>query len=112
MIDTARQRENAVAGYIAAATQASLHTADPAGTGANEVTGGTPAYARQPVTWSAGAIDGTATSGILTFNVPPSTTIEYVGLWDASGNYLDKADSQATFIAQGVYRVTLTYSQD
>lgn len=61
---------------------ASLHTAYSA-TGANEVTGGSPAYARKPITWnpaSGGAIDA---DPIGPFDVPAGTTVAWLGLWDA-----------------------------
>lgn len=64
---------------------ASLHSSYSA-TGGNEITGGSPAYARVALTWAA-ANTGTgqkslsATPGA--FNVPASSTIAYVGLWSA-----------------------------
>jgi hypothetical protein len=68
---------------------ASLHTAYSA-TGSNEVTGGSPAYARQSVTWSSAAGNSKALSGTpYSFNVPGSATVEFIGFWDAatSGNF-------------------------
>ncbi len=62
-------------------THVSLHTADPSTTGANEVTGGSPAYARKAVTWPA-AVTGTLTSPELTFDVPAGTYTHF-GLWSA-----------------------------
>ncbi len=62
--------------------EASLHTAFPAGTGANEVTGGT--YARVAISWNAAAsrnLDSTAT---VTFNVPGSTTVIWSGYFDTT----------------------------
>ena len=66
----------------------SLHTAYSA-TGANEVTGGSPAYARLSATWSSASGGSKSVSGTYTFNVPASTTVAYVGFWDAltSGNF-------------------------
>jgi hypothetical protein len=62
---------------------ASLHTAYSA-TGTSEVTGGSPAYARQAVTWSAAAAGSKASASIAAaFNVPASTTVAFVGLWSA-----------------------------
>lgn len=58
---------------------ASLHTGDPSTTGANEVTGGSPAYARKAITWNAasgGALDNNANP---VFDVPSGTTVTYVG---------------------------------
>lgn len=62
---------------------ASLHTGDPSTTGANEVSGGSPAYARRSITWAAAASAQQSNSATITFNVPPSTTPLYVGLFSA-----------------------------
>lgn len=109
MIATAQGKENAAAGYTGPATHASLHTADPGSSGANELTGGSPAYARKPITWNAGPVDGVYTSNPLSFDVPPSS-LTFAGLWTAAtgGTYLDKAPISVTFGAQGVYQLTLT----
>jgi hypothetical protein len=66
----------------------SLHTAYSA-TGANEVTGGSPAYARKALTWASAASNSKALSGTYTWNVPASTTVYFVGFWDAvsGGNF-------------------------
>lgn len=89
-------------------TYGSLHTADPGDTGASEVTGGSPAYARKAITWNApasGAMDGDA----VTFDLP-ATTITHAGLWDAStaGNFLGSKQltSPETFASQGTYQLT------
>jgi hypothetical protein len=63
---------------------ASLHSAY-SSTGANELTGGSPAYARQAVTWSAASGGSKASSAVAAaFNVPASSTVAYVGLWSAA----------------------------
>lgn len=66
----------------------SLHTAYSA-SGANEVTGGSPAYARQALTWASAASNSKSLTGTYTWNVPASTTVYWVGFWDAvtSGNF-------------------------
>lgn len=71
------------------ATHGSLHTAYSA-TGTNEVTGGSPAYARKAATWAAASGRSKATSASMVFDVPASTTVRWVGLWDAvtAGNFL------------------------
>lgn len=61
-------------------SQLSLHTAY-SSTGANEVTGGSPAYARQSVTFAAASSGAKATSNQPVFNVPISTTVRWVGKW-------------------------------
>jgi hypothetical protein len=68
-------------------TFASLHTAY-SSTGTNEVTGG--GYARQAATWSSASGGSKSLAAVLpSFSVPSSTTIEFVGFWDAgsSGNF-------------------------
>lgn len=88
---------------------ASLHTASPGDTGTNEVTGGSPAYARVAVTFNAasgGAIDS---SNAPAFDVPASTTVAYVGFWDAStaGNFLGYSDvTDEVFAGQGTYTLS------
>ncbi len=65
----------------------SLHTAyDP--TGANEVVGGVPAYARLPVTFGAPALGQQLLTGVpYTFDVP-ATTIAWIGMWDGGGGFV------------------------
>lgn len=66
------------------AKYASLHTAYSA-TGANEVTGGSPAYGRRSATWSAASAGVKALAATLpTWDVPASTTVAWIGFWDAS----------------------------
>lgn len=62
----------------------SLHTAYSA-TGANEVTGGTPAYARKAITVAAASARARAASTAPVFDVPAATTVAWVGLWDSGG---------------------------
>jgi hypothetical protein len=61
----------------------SLHTAYSA-TGTNEVTGGSPAYARKALTWSAASSGSKALAATLpTWDVPAATTVGWIGVWDA-----------------------------
>lgn len=76
-------RNAALDGLAGVITHVSLHSGDPSTTGANELTGGSPAYARKAVTWAAAASGQRASSGALTFDVPASTTCYHVGFWDA-----------------------------
>lgn len=69
-------------GLAAVAGFASLHSGDPSTTGANELSGGSPAYARKAVTWAASATGQKSNSAGLTFDVPAST-VAYIGLWSA-----------------------------
>ena len=62
-------------------THFSLHTADPGATGASEVTGGSPAYARKAAVWAAAATSVlTVTNKALTSNVATLTTSVAHGL--------------------------------
>lgn len=63
---------------------ASLHTAYSA-SGANEVTGGSPAYARKAITVAAASGRSRAASTQPTFDVPAGTTVRFVGLWTNAG---------------------------
>ncbi|QMU23315.1 hypothetical protein H3V45_14845 [Gordonia rubripertincta] len=85
--------------YAAQGTWISLHTADPGSTGASEVSGGTPAYARQQTTWgtpSAGSMTGSKVS----INVP-ATTVVGAGVYSAGtgGTYLDKLSIPSTTVS-------------
>lgn len=73
-----------------------------------ELTGGSPAYARQAVTWT-GASGGTIRPNAdLIFDVPANAT---VGGWrgfsasTAGTNYGGKALTQETFASQGEYKL-------
>lgn len=70
-------------------THLSLHTAW-SSSGANEVTGGSPAYARQAAAWDAASGAVAALTGTETFDVPAGTTVRYVGRWTAltAGTFL------------------------
>ncbi len=71
-------------------TYASLHSGLPGNTGANEISGGSPAYARKAVTFAAAAAGARAQTGSAAFDVPASTTVRFVAFWDAltGGNCL------------------------
>ena len=86
---------------------ASLHTGDPSTTGANESTGGSPAYARKAVTFDAAAASARALNADVTFDVPAST-ITYVGYWTAvTGGTFHGSDAVTNeiFAAQGEYKL-------
>ena len=87
----------------------SLHTASPGDTGANEVSGGSPAYARKAITFNAASGGSLDSSNAPVFDVPAGTTVTHVGFWDAStaGNFLGYADvTDEAFGAQGTYTLT------
>ena len=64
-------------------TAASLHTGFPGTTGANELSGGSPAYARKTITMSASSGGQRLLAGAVTFDVPAST-VRWVGYWNSS----------------------------
>jgi hypothetical protein len=108
-IATAQGKENAAAGYTGPATHVSVHTADPGTTGANEATGGSPAYARIPIVWSAGGVDGVYQSQLISIDLPAGS-YTHVGLWTAltGGTFLDKSAITLTMAAQGLFKIILT----
>jgi hypothetical protein len=63
-------------------TLASLHTAFPGTTGANEVSGGTPAYAQKAITINAASGGSRLLNAGVTFDVP-ACTVKWVGFWNA-----------------------------
>jgi hypothetical protein len=92
-----------------AADFASLHTATPNASGSNEVSGGSPAYARKALTWAAASGGSMATSNTPVFDVPAGTTVAFVGLWSAGSGgtfygYFDVTDE--VFAGQGSYSLT------
>lgn len=112
-IETDVQREDVAIAYGAAATHASLHSADPGTTGANEISGGSPAYARKALTWTAGTVDGQVTATAV-FDVAASQGVTHAGLWDAltGGTFRDKvAITYATQASQATITVYFTYTQ-
>ena len=86
----------------------SLHTGFPA-TAINEVSGGTPAYARKPGTYAAASGGSKALNGTLpVFDVPPGTTVKAVGFCTAltEGTIHGDADIvNETYTGQGTYTV-------
>lgn len=89
----------------------SLHTADPGNgtsvTGGTEVTGGSPAYARKAVTWSAASAGSKAASASVVFDVPGSTTVTHLGYWRSTTYLGSRAlDSSQAFTTQGTYTTT------
>lgn len=76
--------DSAVAAALGGGTpHLSLHTGFPP-SGGNEVTGGSPAYARQALTWAAASGDTRSITGTETFDVPAGTTVRAVGQYDAA----------------------------
>lgn len=103
VLNAAADGATAVLGY------ASLHSASPGATGANELTGGTPAYARKAVTWDSATGKIAAMDAALTFDVPAGSTVAYVGLWSAvsAGTWRggEQLSASESYTAQGTYEL-------
>jgi hypothetical protein len=87
----------------------SLHNANPGDTGANEISGGAPAYARKANTWSAAAAGSMDNSNAPVFDIPAGATVAFVGFWSLAtgGTFYGYASvTSETFAAQGTYTVT------
>ena len=94
-------------------TWISLHTASPGTTGANEATGGSPAYAREQTTWTAGGSDGVVAGSQVTIDLAAGTYTHF-GVWTAEtgGTYTDGGTITSTVLgAQGQIKVTPTHTQ-
>lgn len=113
-IAVATTRQSMATYYGTLGSWIGAHTGDPgtSATPANELTGGSPAYARKQTTWSnstGGVINGTA----VTID-SPAATITHVSLCSSSSgnNMIDKADiTDVVMSAQGQLVVTPTYTQ-
>jgi hypothetical protein len=91
----------------AAITHISLHT-DVVGSGSSgEVTGGSPAYARQAVAWGAASGGNIDLTGTEVFDIPASTTVKRAGFFghvSASTPYYGDAElTDEVFAGQGTY---------
>ena len=92
----------AVIGYV------SLHTDAVGGGSGNEVSGGTPAYARKAITWNSSSGGDLDSSNQPQFDVPAGT-IRRVGFFSAAtaGTYYGDADiTDETYGGQGTYTLT------
>lgn len=101
---------NAVADLVASdVVSISLHSGDPGAAGtSNELTGGSPAYARKTPSWSAASGGIAALSAALTFDVPASASVAWIGLWDTGPTFVGRFQLSATesYTAQGTYQLT------
>jgi hypothetical protein len=102
--------KNAMLDHLAGlAVFASMHTADPGTTGASEVSGGSPAYARKAITWNAAAAGSLDNNANPIFDIPAATTVTHAGLWSAitAGTFYGGMDiADETFTLQGTYTLT------
>lgn len=95
---------DAAAGAIASA---SLHSADPGATGANELAGG--AYARKAIAFNAAAGGSAGITTQPVFDVPGGSTVAFVGMWsgDAVPVWRGAADVvDEVFAGDGTYTLT------
>ena len=107
---------NAMVDALAAlATRWAAHTGDPGGanSASNEVTGGSPAYARKAVAWNAAGSGEATQNGDVVLDIPASTTVSWVSLWNTAGTvrYLKKDVTDEVFGAQGTYTIKGTTSK-
>lgn len=90
-------------------THVSLHT-DTVGSGSgNEVTGGSPAYARQTAAWGAASGGNIDLTGTEVFDIPAGTTVRRLGFFSAatSGTFYGDAElTDEVFAGQGTYTLT------
>jgi len=87
----------------------SLHDGAPGDNGANEISGGAPAYARKAITWNAAAAGSIDSSNAPKFDVPAATTVAYVGFWSAAiaGTFYGFSDvTDEAYTNQGTYELT------
>jgi hypothetical protein len=99
---------NVAADAVAAlCTRLALHTGDPgaANTAANEVTGGSPAYARKAIAWNAASGGAATPTANVVHDVPASTTVSWISGWNTAGTvrYFKKDVTDEAFGAQGTY---------
>jgi hypothetical protein len=105
-------KNSLAAKYATEALFGTVYTTAPGATAGTEPTGGTPVFARKPLTWSAPA-NGVITASAV-FDIPAGTTIVGTGTHTAAtgGSYVDgKAETPASFPAQDTVTVTFTFSE-
>lgn len=93
----------------AVAVRVAAHTGDPgaANTASNEISGGSPAYARKAIAWSAASGGSAAQNGDVVLDIPAGSTVSWLSLWNSAGTvrYLKKDVTDEAFGAQGTYTV-------
>lgn len=98
--------------YKAAATHGAVYTTAPGASAGTEPSGGSPAYARKALSWSASSNGVTSASPV--FDIPAGTTVVGVGVHSAAtaGTYYDGAAvTSQPFASQGTYTATLTFTE-
>jgi hypothetical protein len=87
----------------------SLHSADPGENGVNEISGGSPAYARKASTWNVASGGSMDNSNVPVFDVPAGGKVLYVGFWSlvTGGVFYGAAlVTEENFGGQGTYTLT------
>jgi hypothetical protein len=104
--------------YATDAPNGGLCSADPgtAGAATNELTGGSPAYARKSMGWSTSSGGAGQVSGSPTFDVASGSTVAYMIVCaSATAGTADVKDRTAVtsqaFSSQGTYQPSTTYTQ-
>lgn len=102
-------RNVGVDAIAALALRVALHTGDPGGanSASNEVSGGSPAYARKAIAWNAASSGEATPTANVVLDVPSGTTVSWISLWNTAGTvrYLKKSVTSEAFGAQGTYTV-------
>lgn len=78
---SATSRNAAVAAFAASAAYLSLHSSVPGDAGASEISGGSPAYARQPAVWNFPGAGIVALTTPVDFDVAAGSECAFVGAW-------------------------------
>jgi alkylated DNA nucleotide flippase Atl1 len=98
----------------AVAVRVAAHTGDPGGanSASNEITGGSPAYARGTIAWSAASGGAAAQNGNVVLDIPAGSTVSWLSLWNSAGTvrYLKKDVTDEAFGAQGTYTIVAASS--
>ncbi len=113
---TAAGLNAAANGLKSAATYISLHSGDPGTTGTNELSGGSPAYARKQPTWGTTNNGVVPLSAALQFDIPSGVNVSHFGEWTAAtggtflgGEALRDSNNVAVvenYTSQGLYTLT------
>lgn len=103
-------KNTALGGIASAGLRVALHSGDPGATGSNnEISGGSPAYARQAITWNAASGGNLDSSSQPQFDIPPSTTVSHWSLWNTAGDTcyaVGALSASESFTGQGTYTLT------
>lgn len=93
--------------FASVATRASLHSGFPC-TALNELSGGTPAYARKAITWNPAASRNLDNDVNPVFDVPPGSTVAGFAIWNTDGSIMwgDNPLPEEDFAGQGQYTLT------